>query len=901
MNDYLLRHAIDNVWCNLGQDRQFQYELRQLTPKYGTRKNYVVEYEKYDLPYETEKDWFHVFQIGQIVPSALALPKTYNTWMSLEYLAKEHKMLGEVYVGNGIQFPRAQTWVLITPTQNLLVAVKILPKFPSMDETKPYLHFYQNAFFHSKRSTTSTQSHFVEARTLLPKTTEELRQFQIRIMDYLALRPGSVPLYWVNGRFVHEISLVTAGVGDWCEFILDTSIYRVQEYTMKTLPTFNSTLDTETKYILHLPKSVQTSTIEFYDDLSVFLCKSNPALGRFSGISYHHNEGNWLRQLTHRDWSLPVSRCEQFIALHPEDPRHATDPIRWPTDLWTVNDPMVIRVYHRRSGYERPLIAESSRIQELYRLKDDDIIRAMTGADSVPVWQAANLEKAPYVQFMSANPKIIFPIAFQVPDKFTTPKDDAINFAGDVYGYHESAHLLANNPSKVYNDQGSLVADLAYNYWTDATVFEYDSTGVLIDYYYHTAGRRYSVHNANCTMVEAVTGHGSNNLDGKYGLDPVDISGGYGYRVYVTPVWAGEPTGEWIDITDLPNRADWGFEDTTGDTPVWRWLAQANQWKGLVRRDHRFYMETYQFNKTTGWIQFSFRHEKTEGGETVSTLMEIPFGQLDVFLNNRPLIENLDYVIIPGNTFAETKVVLCNLEYLDDLNTVLIRGTGFCSPDLQLWAPTEFGFVEYGVLSGNAVYDIHTHKMQRIIIDGHYRDFKDVKFEEDFADLVIQDERNGAPYQIQTPQPSFRDVYQPDMAARVKDDAIDKQVSDYMTEYFPQRPRPNPDQIPVHYHVFSVYANKILHEIVKGTLKPPLVNGFYSEMDIARVTAQYDWLKPFDMCNREYNTNHVKVYPHWLPDPVGVTIQEYDFFVRILKMNLRVVPDLAPFIYITRT
>ena len=121
MNDYLLRHAIDNVWCNLGMDRQFQYELRQLTPRYGTRRYYTIDGDRYDLPFENERDWFHVYQIGQVVPSHLALPKTYNQWISLESLASEHKMLGEVYVDSGVQFSRSHTWVQLTQHQNLLV------------------------------------------------------------------------------------------------------------------------------------------------------------------------------------------------------------------------------------------------------------------------------------------------------------------------------------------------------------------------------------------------------------------------------------------------------------------------------------------------------------------------------------------------------------------------------------------------------------------------------------------------------------------------------------------------------------------------------------------------------------------------------------------------------------
>jgi len=904
MNDYLLRYAIDNVWCNLGQDRQFQYQLRQLTPRYGTRRFYVVDAQKYVLPYESERDWFHVYQIGQVVPSHLALPKVYNQWMSLEKLAIHHKMLGEVYVDSGIQFSRAQTWVLLTSSQNLLVAVKILPLFPDLDEQQPYLHFYQNAFFQSKRSDQSTKN-YIEAYSIRPNTTAELRQFQIRMQDLLAEK-GGFPLCWVNGRLVQEISLVTAGVGDYCEWVLDSSIYRVAEYRLQGTPTFTSTLDSANKYIIHLPKDKSTSTIEFHDDIAVFLCKNNNALSRYSGVHYHHNDGKWMRQLTHRDWSIPVGRVQSMIASHPEDPRTGTDP-RWPSDKWATSDPMYIRMYHRRSGYERPIVADSSRIQELYRLTDANIIRAMTGADSMPLWHAANLEKAAYVRFMSADPNVIYPVAFQDPTKSTQFKREALNFAGDVFGYHEAAHLMANNPAKVYMSQTERVADLAYVYWENATVFEYDNQGILLEWHHHTGGSRYYVQNPNTAWVECITGVGSTDLQGVYGTDPVELPDGYEFRVYVNRTWSGAPTGEWQDITDLENRHEWGFLDETGDVPVWRWVTGGNAYQGLIRRSDRFFLDARRFNKSSGIINFSFRHTSMSSGQQTEELMDIPLGQLDVFLadenglNGRSLIQGIDYIVIEGPTFQETVVVLNNLEYLNEINTVIIRAHGFCSPELKMYPPAEVGFVEYGVLSGNGVYDVHTHKMQRIVVDGHYRAFEDVKFDEDYADRVIADERNGSPYQIQTPQVTFRDVYDEDNAARELDDVRDKQVSDYMTEYFPARARPNSDKIERHYYVYSAYANKILNDLIAGTLKPPIVNGFYTDMDVAKAVAKYDWLKPFDMANQDYNKNHIIIYPHWHSTAQGLDIQQYDFFVRALKLGLREVPDLSHSIYITRT
>ncbi|AEH03435.1 virion structural protein [Pseudomonas phage PhiPA3] len=819
----------------------------------------------------------------------MGLPKLKNQWMSLTALANTYQLLSEVYVTSGIQFPRSETFLMITSSQNLLIAVRINDRYPDLDTFKPYLHVYSNAYFESKRSSDANKR-WIDVRTLVPKSDAELRAFQITLMDLVAEK-GGYPQYFVNGRIVNEISLTTAGVGDYCEFVLDPSIKKVVDFPISSLPVFNSSLDQERKYILHY-NDPTVKTIDYFDDIDAYLIKTGSTADRFMGVMYHHNEGNWMRMLTHKDYSVPVARIDTFIVNHPEDPRHAANPTRWPSDKWTGTAGLVLRLYIRHSGYDRPLVAESSRINLLYRLKDQDIVRAMTGADATcPIWRAENLERAAYVQFMSAHPDVIYPIAFQDPDATSSGKVAAQNFAGDVFGYHEAANIQAHNPSKVYTDQTQRYADLAYNYWEDATIFEYNAQGILLGYYYHTAGKRWPIQNADCAMIEAITGQGSTDLDGTYGNAPVPLPGGYNFRVYVSPVWAGVVTNEWKDITELENRSDWGFLDNTGDEPIWQWTIDPTKWYGYVRRDHRFYMKEMRFSDDAGLIWWALDNWETHNGEAVNKLLEIPFGQYDVFLNNRPVISGLDYIQ------KGTRTVMSNLEYrnVGGINTVLVRGTGFCTTDLKQYPPGEIGFIEYGLVSSDSRFNIHTNKMQRIIIDGHYKDPADIVFDEDRNTLTTPGERNGAPFQIQTPQVTFKDVYDTDTKARIIDDEKDQQASDYLTAYFGQTVHTSDDLITDHYTVYSAFSNRIVKEIKNGNLKPPFVNGHYSDQDIVDQLKSYEWLQEYDILNNGYNTNHVKVFPHWETSPVSLTSDEYDYYVRIIKLYLRQPMDISPF------
>lgn len=881
MDNYLLRYAIDNVWCNPTVDKQFTYELQQLTPPYGVRGNYVVDYQRYYMPTNNSRDYYHVLQIGQVIPANIGYPVTKDTWINLTDLAAKHMTLASVFPTSGVRYPMSETYIMVTRQQNLLVAIKVNDMFPSVDGSKVYLHLYHNAYFESPRSAKANKR-WIYAESIVAKNVEAVRQFQIRNTNKLAA-VGGTPMYFVNGRPVNEITVATANPGDYCDFIIDPSIKKVVEFKVQGLPTFNSTLDKQRKYILHY--AGKTTVIDFYDDITALLVKKNANGSQFKGVTYHHNRGIWMRQLTHKDYSIPVTQIQELVSENPE---------------WSGLNDLYLRLYIRDGGYDRPLVADAQRIWELYKLSETNFMKCLTGVDSTnPLWRAENLEKSFYVQFMSAQPDFIYPITFNIPELNSEGKVDAQNFAGEVFGYHECTKLMNDNPALIVTDPSTGIkhAKLAYYYWRDATIFEYDKAGLLLGYYYHVGGQTYLPKNASTYMVEAVTGKGSDNLHGVFGNTEVPIKYGYNFRVYVDKVWGGVASGEWQDITDLPNRSDWGYFVDDLYNPKWVWTAPADQWLGYVRTDEYFYLKELTFTEDAGVIRLAVASWEDHGGELINKAMEIPFGQLDMFINKRSMINGLDY-FDKGDL-----IVVNNLEYrnIGGNQTILVRGTGFCTSDLKRYPPTETGFVEYGVLSNDSTYQIHTHKVQRIIVDGHYKDYRDVVFEEDANGKTVPNERNGAPYQIVSPQYVLKSVFKDETKARTEDDQRDAWTSQAMTYYFPKRKRTNPDVFKDHYHVYSAFSNKVIQDLVKGRLVPPYVDGRYSDMDIVTAMKSYEWLQPFDILNTDYNTNHVKVYPHWSNDPIGLTEAQYEFYRRVLKLYLRQEMDLSPFIYIKRT
>lgn len=889
MNEHLLRYAINTIWCNPEQDRQRVYKLARVTRNRGVLQQFSLSGELYKLPTD---DRYHVYQIGKIHPGDIGVPNVENVWYSLGALAKSELLFTDVYTNDGVQFPRFETFVRLLNNNNFLVAVKINERIHDLDRNDLWIRFYSNAYFESVRS--KNNRHMLVMGTRF-KDQSEILSFQQSVEAAVDGFEGVV-YYYINGRFSNNISLVNATLGDTVEAIFDGSIKRVVDFELKDLPSFNSALDEVRKYLLHY-YDPSVKTIDYRDDIDVYLVKRKSAT-RFSGVYYHHNESRWMRMITHKDYSIPVDRINSFIVTHPEDQRHVLDPNAWPSDLWSSVNELTLRLHIRHSGYDRPLQANSNRIQELYKLNDAQIVGALVGKDAtLDLWNARELEQCPYVQFMGAPPEFVYPIAFNDPSVDTPEKQRAQQFVGDVFGYHAAAVILADGPSETYVKNNVRFADLPYEHWQDSTAFEYDASGKLLGYHYHPLGQHYIVRNPLTRRVEAMAGRGGEGNVTTYGNAPVVIPKGYNYRLYVCTVIAGVPQYDWRDISELPaaELAQYGIHDTSTGIERWVWGMDASKLYGACRTDHRFILQAFRRPLVDGLLDFVLEITETINGVPTQVKVDIPFGQVDVLLNGRSLVPGIDFVQ-RGNRW-----VISNREYInqtEQYQDILVRAFGFCPANLVYTERTEVGFVKHGVLSADGVTEIWDNKVLRIVVDGNLHSRDTVVWDEQRSVRTITGERNGAPYMVQQPPVVFHDVYQSDVAARLLDDDRDSRVAQYLTLYNPTPSYPPLDPILTKYTVISVFAQKLLQDLVTGSFTPPGINAHYSETDIRSWCKGYEWLLPFDLANTDFDQQRLQILPHVYSTPVGLTQPQYSFYQRALQTYLRFKIDISPYLTI---
>lgn len=879
MNNQLLRHAINTIWCNPSQDRQFVFELSPITRREGARGYFSSQFERVPLPDNTG-EWV-VYQVGKVVPRNVNLPKVRWTWFRCDELAKDKNLLTEIYTDNGIQFPRYDAHILLGHGYAFYIAVRVNDQIASQKKHPLYLRLYTNAYYVSPRSEGRRQLEIVGKRL---NTTAEILELQRSVEAKAATFKGKV-LCFVNGRFVQGLSIVTVREGDFVEAVFDPSFESVVEFKVKDLPAFTSTRDKLRKYLLHYPG--KTDRIDYHDDIDVFLVKRQG--DRFNGVSYHRNAVEWMRMITHKDYSVPVERVHSFVRQYTIPAGRTIDALRFNEYDWKGLEELSIILYIRNSGLERPLEANANRTDLLYLLPDKKVVDALLGLNStVPFWKAEVLEDSPYVKFMSAPPDLVNPIFYGDRLHDSVGKETSEAFAGNVFGYHAAAKVLADTPNLVKNYDGDMLAKLSPQHIEDSTIFEYNADGYLLGTRYHVIGEYYIPHFKDCAYVEAVTGKGQQVVTEKLGNEPFELPRGYNFRLYVSSVWRGVIKEDWVDVTD--NASQYGTLDSYGDgRRVWNWTFAATDKIGLIRTDQGFIYQEIGLTVDDGLLEFSINANV----DNKKTVLQAPTGILDVWLNGHALQPGLDYVV------HWPQVIISNHLYLDStksIQDVRYRAYSFPTKDMKLLPYNEVGFVSYGVLSNNERFDLYHNKRLRVIVDGRLLTNEELAFDEDNADSILNRVRNGAPYCIQTPPTIFRDVYSDDRKAREEDDVRDKTVSDYLTQLLPKRQRNTLDVIPNRYTVISCFANKLLFDLKHNYRVPKGIEGHYSEHDIRQWLKDYEWIVAYDLTTQPYDHDHVAVIPHWFEGVVELDYFKYTFFVRALDAFLPKRPDISRFV-----
>ena len=845
MTDFLTSHALKNVWCNPDQDNQIILKPTRITPNYGVVNSWKLMWNSFLLPEKNSR--YHLYQIGQVHPLLINLFPKNEDWVLISDVCNVSSIICDIYLNNGIELPRSETWYMVTDEKNILIAVKQNKNIPFSAITQDvYIRLYKNAYFNTFNHSQLDNYIFVEGKTVT--TMAEIYQINESFISR-SNQIGGVYAF-CNGYKVKSLDPTVVNIGDTVEYVFDSSIKTTIDFKINTLGTFDSTLDSKGKYLLHYKDIDGSTTIDYRDDIDLFVI--DPV--KQKGVRYHKNTNDSLRMVTHRDYSVPVSHVVSYIENHPQLLNKATS---------------YIRMHIRHSGYERDFINEHNRIKELYKLSDVEINRALLGLDStVANWRAPLLESSAYVKLMSST--------------YVGLSKEMIT---NGYGYNAISKLIVDSPVKSLMFSGQLIAPAPYFYQYNSTAFEYDNNGLLIDYHKHTGGELYNCVSSNCKYVEFIHGVGTTGIDEYHNAVSVKMDPNYDYRFYLKEKIPNvEP--KWVDVTGKANYT------VIRDTAFWL-TDRTNE--TIVRSNKKFFIYKFNMPVVDGLFEFNLTNTEKTDDVYINKLMEIPMGELDIFLNGHHLTENLDYYLSFPRVVIVCKDYFKNNPLLDE-QEIVIRFTGLCDATLNKSKPAEFGFIRNNVVSNNDVYNIRDDKVISIYIKGSLYLRDELLFNESNPNFTLLSNKNGQPYLIKdtvAPIKSLvnRDVYE---FKKLSSD-IDKSISDYITLKLPELDPSIINPFTEYHNLFSPFICKILFDLKNGILDSPLFETQYNDDQVRELIKPYLSLIKLDPTYVENTVNHdyIRIHPHHLTSTVKITDKQYVFLNRVTRLYTRNLVDLS--------
>lgn len=839
--DYLVDYAYRNIWCSPGMDRQHIVAPTRITRKWGALANIRIGRRDYNLP--TPQGYWHVFAIGELPPFLVGMDEVRMKWVSARAHAINTSLLIDIYTGPGKRIPSHKCYFLYTREGGLILAVPDMPVIDTLGEVQPYIRWRSNTWFDSEDAVAMNAGIEIEGYTFVDNNSFYAYQQKWRTAKQAT--PGYAMAY-VNGKRIKDINQVTCKMGDIIEYVLDKSVREVKEFKLKDLRTFVSDLDKKDKYLI--ARDGLGSVIDYYDDVDFFLLRYTTEFV-YDGLYYHQNQLDAVRMVTHRDYAI----CTPYVGSIVDAEK-----------FWLLDHDIRVEVVIRHGGYRRPLVYNAQRLKELFKLPYADRINAMVGERStVSVWKAAALESSAYTAAMQA-----------LDGEITRP------MARDALGYHAISRLVGDVPQKLALSEFARWLQLPWNAVKRGTVFEYNQQGLLLGWYPHDYSLEYLVNNPSAMYFEAFTGKASAADYTIYDVEDFQLDEGVDYRFYVCTVWNNIPRNDWVDVTG----DDEVYEIIDGKV---HWKISFAMKKGAIRCDTRTYIKDFELSYRDRALAFSVISKEdviiADDNTDLEAMVEIPFGQVDVFMNGRSLIENLDYYV------SWPEIAIVNKEYLlhDRVQYVTVRGRGFCSKDFEREGPSDWGFVSHRSLSTNQRFNLRDDKVSRVVIGGQLYSREELGFAEDHATLPASI-KNGAPYQVTHPIVPMKGLTSLDTYAfREQSLLVDKEVEDYLSLYLPQELPELPNPIPAWYRVYSPLCTKLIYDMVDGVIN---MNEFKEEYSLDWLRERmkgYDWLLKYDPCLKDdVDLQHVIIHPHPEDAPIALNIYQYRLLDRVIQVML---------------
>lgn len=849
MSSALIADALSSVWCAPDPHNQVILQPSRITPNGGVTNSIVVGWTNHNLPNLTSR--FHIYQIGQIAPVLVELFNATPLWQTLAEACNDSNVICDIYTATGIQIPRTRTYYMYTRDKNILIAVEKNPLLNyGFDTDTVYFRAYRNSFY-SNTALSNGKSIVVQGGVMTALSAITALQVQVSAIIGAPGYTGGLYIF-VNGYKQPIINIAAVKVNDVAEFVYDPSIYKVADFPISSLPTFVSTLDSMSKYLLHYAGS-SDGYIDYVGNIDIFMIDITTQ----KGVYINKNTEHMLRQVTYKDYSIPTGALPDYY------PNFANS-----SGLYTIGN-LYIRMHIRYSGNELVPIVDANYTNYLMKLSDSQITGAMVGVNaSLPLWTAASLEASNYPKLMrSAFNDITHPLV------------------ESAYGYATTNLRVSASITMPTMVSGTLQVSVPTAMVSQCTAFEYNSSGVLLGYTVVAAKTlTYLCVNSGAHYVEFTSGIGGIQLDETYGMVNTTISANNVYHYYCYT------SGAYHDVTGL------GYNSVVNGVSSWNSPSGIVMSNEIVRSDKKFLLYQTTLNPTDGLLVHQLNYtQNTAGGQLTGVALPVPLGELDLWLNGHELVPGIDYIYNFPTISIISKTYLVSTP---GPQVLTIRYTGFCDSSFKQLAYEEVGFTYSGLVSADTKYNLHEGKLLRASIGGVFVPQSSVPFAES---ATASSFGNGIPYRV-------RDIINP-LNGYVVQDPYDyykasktaaKSVSDYLSTYVPQS-LPSPiNPIVAKYRLYSPFIGKIISDLANGVLVNPILATQYGDSVVTSICAAYTYLLALDpiLYTNTPDLNYCEIEPTWLNTTTTLTADQFRFVSSVARIYSNGQVNLSPLVSI---
>lgn len=380
----LITSAIRELWHSPEDDRKFTIKPARVTPTRGVRALMANTLNAYDLPNQTDK--FVVYEMGQMDIEALGIQSSLLNWLGLDVLSVINDMYLNIHI-NSLMIPITACSIIRLSNKNLVLAINTsIASNLLVDNLPLYITFFSNDWFATSNNVSPLPVLEIGGYlNVLSDAIDVLTTFQNN-------RPGNNLIYH-NGYYEDAIYSNDLTIGDTLTISEDSSGIGYDDFFIADLDAFTSSLDNVNKLIVYMPPKPNESnhTAIPSDELEIYICETyTDGIGnnRVRGIYYSKISEASVRMLTHRDFAVNNTRIQALMAEH-------ASTMNW-------NNPF-LRVFRRETTTLMHSANDSLFINDLVRLDVNERKSVISqSASTFQPWEASNLEASPLMHWQDS-------------------------------------------------------------------------------------------------------------------------------------------------------------------------------------------------------------------------------------------------------------------------------------------------------------------------------------------------------------------------------------------------------------------------------------------------------------------------------------------------------------------